>query len=88
MAGTLLRCSGRLLYLITILAGGVYALSCIVWLRAPVLSVLLLSTLMALPFLGLAWLLERIGERMSKRKKLPWFHVDPDNGIMHRTERK
>ena len=79
---------GRLLYFITALSAFVYAVSCVLWLHAPVLRVLLVTALMALPLLGVGWLLKRLGSRMEGRSVRPWFATDPDTGVLRRTDRK
>jgi hypothetical protein len=80
--------SGRLLGLTTGVAALLYAVACIVWLHAPVLKVLLVTVLMALPFFGLAWLLRTLGGRLRGATRRPWFVTDPAKGAVRSFERK
>lgn len=80
--------SGRLLGLATGAGALLYAAGCVVWLHAPILSVLLVTALMTLPFFGLAWLLRYLGGRMGAVSRHPWFVTDPATGAVRRFERR
>jgi hypothetical protein len=84
MAGRLLKWIGRSALVLTVFAGFVYAVGCIVWLHAPIVRVLLATIAMMLPFLGLAWLLGLLGRRIAGKTRQPWFEVDPASGRMDR----
>jgi len=53
--------AGVLLNVVTAFAALIYLFGVVVWMHAPVVSALLLTVAMALPFLGLAWILLRLG---------------------------
>nr|WP_314547396.1 hypothetical protein [uncultured Massilia sp.] len=63
VAGLLLF-AGHILNAFTLLAAIVYALGCIVWMHAPVVDVVRLTAMVALPFIGIAWLCRKAGRRL------------------------
>ncbi|MCS0632565.1 hypothetical protein NX786_24830 [Telluria mixta] len=64
--GVLLWSAGHVVNALALLAAGMYALFCVVWLHAPLLDVLRVTAMMALPVLGLAWLCRWGGRRLRK----------------------
>lgn len=62
--GGLLWSAGLVVNALALLAAGMYALFCVVWLHAPLLDVLRVTATMTLPVLGLAWLCRWGGRRL------------------------
>lgn len=63
---TLSWLAGILLSVVTVLAAVIYRFGVVIWMYAPVVPALLLTTAMALPFLALAWILRRLGRSSSQ----------------------
>ena len=61
IVGGLIWIAGVLLIVITTFAALIYLFGAVVWMHAPVIPLLLLTLAMAVPFLGLAWFLLRLG---------------------------
>jgi hypothetical protein len=64
--GLLLWWAGHVVNILALLAAIVYVLFCVSWLHAPLLDVLWVTAMMALPALGLAWLCRWGGGRLWK----------------------
>ena len=64
--GLLLWSAGHVVNALALLAAGMYVLFCVAWLHAPLLDVLRVTAMMALPVLGLAWLCRWGGRRLWK----------------------
>jgi hypothetical protein len=71
---TLSSLAGILLHVVTVLAAVIYLFGVVIWMHAPVVPALLLTMGMALPFLALAWILNRLGRSSSQRLRTkPWY---------------
>jgi hypothetical protein len=63
---TLSWLAGILLTVVTVLAALVYLFGVVIWMHAPVVPALLLTTAMAFPCLALTWILRQLGRSSSQ----------------------
>jgi hypothetical protein len=54
--------AGHLLNVVIALVAGIYLFGAVVWMHAPLIPALLLTLVMALPFLGIAWVFLKLGK--------------------------
>ena len=82
LLGNLLYGTGVALSLGAALLAAVVLFGTVLWMHAPLGSALLVSFVLALPVLALAWLFRRTGRSMHDgQRRRPWFRVHADGRI-------
>ncbi|MEN3278472.1 MAG: hypothetical protein V7631_4262 [Massilia sp.] len=71
---TLSRLAGTLVYVFTGFAALVYLFGVVIWMHAPVVPALLLTSAMSAPMLFLGWILLRLGRSADAgAQPQPWY---------------